>query len=100
MLLCSHCSKGSCHEQHYSPPLFTSGSVPGGFAERQCCLYEIGMVGGEVFRLLTKISMLLKRKREMRDAARLFCFLFITRWAGCAVSPHTDVHSLESRVSC
>src|SRR5258708_34116790 len=100
MLLCSHCSKGSCHEQHYSPPLFTSGSVPGGFAERQCCLYEIGLVGGEVFRLLTKIRMLLKRKREMRGAARLCCFLLIPRWAGRAVSPQRDVHVLEDPISC
>ena len=76
-------------------PSFTSGSVPGGFAERQCCLYELGLAEGEVFGLLTKIRMLLRRKSGMSGVAPFCLFLLIFRLAGRSVSLQREVQTLQ-----
>ena len=55
-LFCSSLSKDSHDEQI---ELVTSTKVPGGFGWRQGTLYELGLGGGEVSGLFTKIRMVL-----------------------------------------
>ena len=77
------------------PPSFTSGRVPGGVAERQGALYELGLVEGEVSGLLTKIRMLLRRKSGMSDVAPFCLFLLIFRLVGRSVSLQREVQTLQ-----
>ncbi len=61
MLFCSSLSKVARDEQI---KLVTSTKVPGRFEGRQCALYELGLAGGEVSGLFTKISMVLNMAQK------------------------------------
>ncbi len=63
MPFCSSLSKVSRDEQI---KLVTSTKVPGGFAWRQYALYELGLGGGEVSGLFTKIRMVLNMVQKYR----------------------------------
>lgn len=56
----------SCEKERYITPWLTSGSVPRGFASRQCRLYELGLVGDEVSVISTTISIFLRLNKEMQ----------------------------------